>query len=294
MVYIPDTLSIVNGITATLIMISGFAIGISMWLAMRHSDSKLLPYQGAFSFALGTYYSGITLSFFSIIFTQYNIANNWIVWMSYTVSPIGVGFAMYVGFSMIKPKLAKPMAWSYGCSAVIHWASLWFNWLGPATIARWDPTLLPAGLPSYIYGGVEIPAGKYGISIPNTLVDVGMIPENAQLAAMGIHASLAYWMTMIYLLSYMVILGGGFIYLAFHSSGEVRSRSIKYAYGIIIFTLCGYVDSAVDPAGFGVDPGLFMVIVRLVMFSSYVVLYMGMKPPKSVSAPVKAKDYYPT
>jgi hypothetical protein len=281
--YMPPVNDIIVGSTALAIAVTGWIITFSMFLAMRHSDSKLLPFQGLFVLNMAMNFTGTGLSFVWLVFTGYNIANVIVIWLAYTTGPLGIATAMYVGFSMIKPKAAKPLAWIYAATGIPHLASVWFNWLGYSTILMWDRT--------YLSPGYDVPA--HMLQVPGTLIDTGVIPPG--LFPFAPNGSLAYWMIMFYLLSFAIILGGGFIYLAFRSSGEIRSRSIKYAIGILLYAILIYVDAAVTPpANWIISPTVFLCIIRAGLLVGYITLYFAMRPPKTTSAPVKAKDYYPT
>jgi hypothetical protein len=158
------------------------------------------------------------------------------------MSPIAIAVAMYVGFSMIKPKLAKPVAWIYGLTGIPFWINLWFN----------------------------IPVEGSTFSLPNPaedLIDIQL--ENWTLYG-----------TAIYIISLLLILGSGFIWLAWHSIGEIKTRSRNYAIGIIVFSVCGIIESQFTL-------GLFTAVGRLVMFVGYIFLYLAMIPPKSQSSPSK-------
>lgn len=103
--------AILNGLSATLILVTGYLIAIRLLFAMRHSESKLLPYQATMAFGFGSFYTGTVVSFWLLIFTNDNIyPRELAAILCYSITPIAIAAAMYVGFSMIKPKLAKPMA----------------------------------------------------------------------------------------------------------------------------------------------------------------------------------------
>ncbi len=235
--------AIVNGLSATLILVTGYIIAIRMLFAMRHSESKLLPFQATMAFGFGSFYTGTVVSFWLLIFTNDNLyPRELAAILCYSITPIAIAAAMYTGFSMLKPKLAKPMAWVFGLSGILFWANLWFN--------------------------IPEQGSTYTLVKPaEDLIDIELL-------------SLSSLFTAIYIISLLCILGFGFIYLSTHSTGDIRKRSRNYAIGLILFSICGIIDSRINL-------GVYMVIVRLAMFVSYIFLYLAMIPPKPQFPPTK-------
>ncbi|HME51055.1 MAG TPA: hypothetical protein VKM55_02445 [Candidatus Lokiarchaeia archaeon] len=251
---LPSVEALANGLTATLIIVTGYLIAIRLLIAIRQSGSKLLPAQALFAFCLGSFYLGSVISFWVMSFTGYNLQPDWlgnlppysfVGILDFTVSPIGVCAAMYIGFSMIKPKIVKPMVTIYAITAIPFWANLWFNWLGPSQ---------------------NIPAVGAG-----NLVDIGLL-------------GLSGIFTAVYILSLILIAGGGFIYLAKISTGEIKRRSTFYAIGIMLFSLAGITETQVHLVEMGLS--ILLVVIRLVMVGAYIILYKAMIPPKQSFPPV--------
>ncbi len=237
--------AIANGLSATMILVTGVIITIRLLLAIRHSESKLLPWQAIFALVLGSFYTGTVVSFWLLIFTNNNIEpRSLAAILCYSLAPIGVAAAMYIGFSMIKPSFAKPMAWIFGLTAIPFWANLWFNWPEPGS--------------SFV---LERPAVD--------LIDINLL-------------SLSKYFTLIYILALIAILGVGFMILAKRSTGEIRSRSINYSIGLVLFGVCGAIDSEISL-------GLWMVLIRILMVVAYLFLYKAMVPPKASFPPSKSK-----
>ncbi len=198
--------AILNGVSATMILVTGYLITIRLLLAIRKSESKLLPWQALFAFALGSFYLGTVSSFINLLLNNVNLETRLVAILCYSITPLGIGAAMYIGFSMIKPSWAKPMAWIFGLSGIPFWANLWFGW----------------------------PENGIGTALPyNPSVDLIDIELE----------SLSNYFTIIYIVSMMAVLGVGFIILAFRSTGEIRTRSRNYAIGLILFSVAGAIDS---------------------------------------------------
>jgi hypothetical protein len=245
--------AILNGISAAMILTTGFLIAIRLFVAIRTNESKLLPVQGFFAASFGSYYLGTVVSFISLLAVGVNIDENLAGILCYTVSPLGIACAMYIGFSMIKPKLAKPITIAYALTAILFWANLWFNFLGTPG----DPA-------------------------------IGWVPYDRTVDLVDIElGSLSNFFTAFYILSSLVLLGGGFIWLAGHATGDIRARARNYAIGLIGFSICGIIDSRGIVSGIGGGLGIF--IVRIFMVVSYLFLYKAMVPPKSSFPPVKSK-----
>jgi len=246
---LPTIEAMANGLSAMLILVTGYIIAIRLLFAIRQSESKLLPAQALFAFGLASFYTGTVVSFWVLYFTGSNLQPLELVGiLDFTIAPIGTCAAMWLGFSMIKPSLVKPMVTIYAITAIPFWANLWFNWLGP---------------------GQNIP-----VPGPGDLVDIVL-------------ANLSSLFTAIYILSLILIVGGGFIYLAKNSTGDIKRRSIYYTVGIMLFSFSGIVETQVRLVEMGLSSVL--LIVRFVMVAAYVVLYRAMIPPKQAFPPIKGQ-----
>ncbi len=246
---VADTEAILNGISAAMILFTGYLIAIRLFAAMRTNESKLLPVQGVFAASFGSYYLGTVVSFISLLVVFTNIDPTLAGILCYTVAPIGIACAMYIGFSMIKPKIAKPITIIFALTAIPFWANLWFNF--PETSIAWVVPFNP-----------EV-----------NLVDIELM-------------SWSNFFTAFYIICALVFLGGGFIWLALHSTGDIRTRSRNYAIGLIGFSICGIIDSRGIVSGIGGGWGIF--IVRIFMVVSYIFLYKAMVPPKASFPPIKS------
>ncbi|OLS13799.1 MAG: hypothetical protein RBG13Loki_2560 [Promethearchaeota archaeon CR_4] len=289
---LPPIDDIYVGLTSTAIFALGLVMSISMFVAMRRSDSKLLPYQGLFALNMAMNYSGTTLCFWSIIITGNNLPNMLTIILVYTTGPIGLATAMYVGFSMIKPKVAKPMAIIFLLTGIVQWASIYFNVFGiPGSGVRWNAAYLyTQGVTNpYLLAGINMPTSW--LVVPGTLIDTILLPWG--ISPTFPFGSPSFIWVIFALLAFAIILGGGFIYLAFRSSGDIKSRSIKYAIGILMYSVLIFYDTGVDPVGwafalkiattmaeataFGT---IYLFVLRAALFIGYIILYLAMKPPK--------------
>ncbi len=248
--------AILNGASAVMILVTGYLITIRLLFAIRKSESKLLPWQALFAGALGSFYLGTVSSFINLLLNGVNLDYRLVGVLCYSITPLGIAAAMYIGFSMIKPSWAKPMAWIFGLTGIPFWANLWFNWPGPE-VGIWFADKNLSG-----------PGGTYAPTID--LIDIEL-------------QSLSNYFTIIYILSMIAVLGVGFIYLATRSTGEIRTRSRNYSIGLILFGVAGAIDSR------GIFQGPIMVAVRVLMVVAYIFLYLAMVPPKASFPPPKEK-----
>ncbi len=235
---LPSIEAFANGLSATAIILTGYLIGSRLLSETRKQKSKLLGWQALFAFSLGSFYLGTAVSFWLLVFTGENI-QPFVLGMlqpyelgailCYSITPIGIATVMYIGFTMIKPKLAKPMAIIYALTAIPFWANLWFDW--PA-----DSKIVPT------------PA-------PGELIDIELL-------------SLSSFFTAFYILSMILVLGTGFLILAKQTTGQIRKRSIYYALGIIMFSIGGIIDSRFALGLWMVVVRFLMVAAYLVLYKA--------------------------
>ncbi|HMF32141.1 MAG TPA: hypothetical protein VKK79_12035 [Candidatus Lokiarchaeia archaeon] len=239
--FIPSINAIVAGFSAVIIFLTGYIIGFRLLAAMHTIKSKLLPWEAAFAMSLGSFYLGTVVSFVLLWVTGSNISPDvWGAWLDFSVTPVGISIVIYIGFSVLRPKFAKSMAIIYLLTGIPFWASLWFNIPEPSA---------------------------YITSTPPELIHIALL-------------SIASYLTLIYLVSLGILMGGGFISLARRSKGEIRTRSTYWATGIILFCIAGFLDSQIPVEA------ILLIVVRAVMVTSFLFLYNAMIPPKA--------EYYPS
>ncbi len=247
---LPSTDALMNGLSATMIVATGYIIGFKILAVWRKRQSKLMPWQSLLAFSAGSFYLGTVVSFWLLVFTDQNLQpREFAAIIAYTSAPLAVIAAMVIGFSMIKPSWTKPVAIIYAITGIPFLASLWFDWMGPGKEVRLDE----------------------GVGI---LIDIEL-------------KGIAMLFITIYILSLIIVVASGFVYLARHSTGEIRSRATYYAVGFYLFSICGILDTEIDL-------GVGMIAIRLVMVVAYLMLYKAMIPAsekKPVVVHKKASDY---
>ncbi len=236
--------AILNGASAVMILVTGYLITIRLLFAIRKSESKLLPWQALFAGALGSFYLGTVSSFINLLLNGVNLDYRLVGVLCYSITPLGIAAAMYIGFSMIKPSWAKPMAWIFGLTGIPFWANLWFSW----------------------------PVNGIGHAIPYDMY-VDLIDIELE--------SLSNIFTITYILSMIAVLGVGFIYLATRSTGEIRTRSRNYAIGLILFSIAGAIDSrGIFQGTIMVAVRVLMVVAYIFLYLAMVPPKASFPPPK--------------
>ncbi len=225
--------ALISGLSATMLVVTGYFVAVKLMASIKRQKTKLLPWQILLELGAGSFYLGTATSFWILVFTGSNIAPlDLAAILCYTASPLAIVAAMVIGFSMVKPSWTKPVATIYALSGIPFLASLWFNWLGVSKNVP-DPGL-------------------------GNLIDIELL-------------GIVRILTAVYIVSMVAIVATGFVYLALHSTGDVRSRSIYYASGFYLFAICGIIDTQF-PLGY------WMIFVRIVMVGSYFLLYKAMIP----------------
>ncbi|NMC04029.1 MAG: hypothetical protein GYA24_02395 [Candidatus Lokiarchaeota archaeon] len=245
----PSLEAMANGLSATAIIVTGYVIGTRLLMETRRTTSKLLGWQALFAICLGSFYLGTVASFWMLVFLDQNIQPPELgAILCYTVAPVGIATVMYIGFSMIKPNLAKPISIIYMISAIPFWMNLWFDW--------------PEKSKMVVLTG------------PAELIDIELL-------------SWTNILTAVYILSMILVLGTGFLMLAKQTTGQVRKRSIYYATGIIMFSIGGIIDSRFPLGIWMVLVRLFMVAAYLVLYKAMIPPKASFPPIPYEARPMK-------
>ncbi|MCP4761776.1 MAG: hypothetical protein GY870_08340, partial [archaeon] len=190
-IYIPETSSIIQGVSAILIMITGISAGIGCYRRGKRQENTYLYWAGAFQALMATFYLGTTVSFFTLIFTGSNLDTTITGWLAYTWAPLLSALSMYISFSLIKPKLIKPFTIGALISAPVYWYGLYFNSASSITapnLAEFSPTNL-------------------------ILIDLELI-------------GLVDTMTTVYLVLFVVLIVPGMLVLAKRTTGIIRKKAL--------------------------------------------------------------------
>jgi hypothetical protein len=226
-------MALVSGITACGIVFTGYMTSIGLFARAHREQVRFIVWEALILLCLGTFYLGTVTTFFSLIFTGYNLYPDYMgAQLCYTIAPFGSAICMYAGFTMLgKEKLAKPMAIIQLLTGIIYWFGLYFQ----------PDITIHAALPIEEGGG---------------LFDYELL-------------SYVQGLTALYLVLLLVILGGGFFWFAKQSTGDVRKRSLFIAIGCCFFTVSGAVDSLINLEYLIIIPRLFMITGAILLYKGF-------------------------
>jgi hypothetical protein len=231
-----DLISLISGLSASVILLTGYITGIITIVKGAKQKASLMVWSGLFLVLMGQFYLGTVVSFVKLLLTGTNLEMPFLAArLAYTGAPIAITIAMFVGFSMIRPEWRRAMVAIYAASAVFYWLGLYVPIYAPMTMKE------------------TFTVGTLGA--PDTLVDI----------------SLHSWvliLTALYLVSMLVFNTSGLLNLARKSSGVIKKKAIIQAIGYFIFVIIGAVDSLVQ-----LDEWIF--IPRIVMVIGYILLSVG-------------------
>jgi len=223
--------ALISGFSAFIIILTGWSAGLGCILRSKRDKTPLLLWAGVFLICMGTFYLGTVASWFFLIITGSNLPEVLVGQMCYTVTPVGISVAMYVGFTMIRPKYAKLMALIYIITAPVFWYGLYF-----------EPVVtISSSIPDEVGGG---------------LIDINL---------------LSYVKTLItvYLISFGLILISGFAWLAGKSTGVIRKKAIYHCIGYALFVGCGAIDSMVPFSSWIVIVRIVMAIAYIFLYKGF-------------------------
>ncbi len=119
--------SYLNGIFALFLFSWGFLNFLHFFSLYFKDKKKLRPIVGLMGFSLGSFYLGPTISFFSLLFTGNNIDYLTYGYLSYSLQPIVIIAAMFLGFDIFNPKKKKLFVGIFALLGIIFWIAL-FGW----------------------------------------------------------------------------------------------------------------------------------------------------------------------
>ncbi|GAB4311931.1 MAG: hypothetical protein Kow0069_12430 [Promethearchaeota archaeon] len=240
--------AIVSGTTATGIVVTAYLTAAGLFARARRGEGELVVWEGLILFFLGSFYLGTVVSFFQLLAVGHNIVPGYRgAQICYVMAPLGSAVSQYAGLRLLgKDGWAKPVALAFLATGLLYWYGLLF---------RPDQTIL-AVVPDEPGGG---------------LVDFELL-------------SYVQALTGLYLVALVATIGGGFLWLAAASAGDVRRRSLMTAVGCFLFASSGAVDSLLELA-------YYIFIPRFAMVAGTIVLYQAfsMREPELNGVSVKKK-----
>lgn len=221
--------AMLNGVSALIVI----CIEIFSWLTFLmlyfKRKKRLMPFISFMAFLTGIFYSGPAISFLSLLLTGQNIDYLTYAYLSYTVMPINICIAMYIGFDIFKPELRNKVVIVYAITGIFYYIA-WF------------------GFPLSMIVPVDVN--------PGDLMDIRLTS-----VIMGLSA--------LYILSVLLILGGGFYKLMKKLPIETleRKNARNLSIGWILFAIGAFLDTLISPE--------LIVIARIIMAAGLIFIHLG-------------------
>ncbi len=218
--------TIVNIITEIIVTIVTLVLGFSFLNRYRKTKKELMPYVALLGFLSAMFYLGPIASFISLLTTATNLDKNTVAFLSYSHMPALMVVAMYLGFSIFNPDQKKLGVFIFTCTAVPYWIALF-------------------GFPDVMIGEVPVASGE--------LIDITI--QSVVLAILAV-----------YILSSLIILGGGFYALRKRLDGKDKRKATDLCLAFVIFAMAGILEATTP---------IFAFIARILMIISYIFMYRG-------------------
>jgi hypothetical protein len=198
---------LLDGITASGIILSSAIFGILSFYRARKLGAKLLAWAGLTMFFVGFLWLGPTVDFFMVLLGFGNITPIFVYsLLSYTwVAPVLV-VAMYLGGSLMFP---KKKWWIVGIFIFLGLIFEYFLYFENANSFDFD--LVNPG---------------------EDLIDANFV-----------RTYYTFFFVVIFLVSALILLGIGFAIKAGQATGDLRKKFAYLSVGFIVFVFCGALDS---------------------------------------------------
>jgi hypothetical protein len=197
----------VSGISACLILFTGYATALGCFRQVKKTNNNLLWYAGMFLACMGSFYLGTVSSFFSLLIMGKNLPTAIVGQLCYVWVPVGTALTMYIGFMILNPKWAKPLAFIYIISGFLFW---------------------------------------YGLFIISDITIEATIPEEGKGLIDIQLRSIVQLMVALYMASFAIAMIGGFSWLYRKSSGTIKKKAGYHMVGYSLFVVCGILDSMAE------------------------------------------------
>ncbi len=229
----------IDGLTATLIILSSVSFGlISLYKSIK-LKAKLLSVAGIAMIFVGFLWLGPTVDLFTVLLTGANITPHPVYsLLSYLWVAPALIFAIYLGGELIFPKRKWILVGIFVVLGVIFEYFLWFQTTDSFT---WNVDTDPGFLPG------------------EDLIDASFVRLHPTFIMVGI-----------FLIAALFFLGIGFAIKAKQSTGQLRRKFTYLSIGFILFVVCGALDSILTiPLAIG--------FVRVLMATFSLWMWLGLK-----------------
>ncbi len=225
------TNTLLNGISAFAAFLTAMLFSIIFFIEyLRNRKMNLKLIVALMFFALGCLFVGLTISFFMISTGAGNISRVAQGWLAYTFAPMGTIFELYLGFNIFKPTFTKKIVFIYLLTGIVFIIAFY-------------------GFPDVMIGGEE-PA-------PLEMRDIAL-------------KSICLYLIMLYILSCLFLLGGGFLRLRKRLTPSPERNQVTYLFfGFVLFSIGAIIDTLI--------PLMYIVIARVIMVVSFILLFKGFR-----------------
>ena len=212
-----SVLGLLDGITATGIILSATIFGLLSFYRASKLGAKLLAYAGLTMFFVGFLWLGPFIDFILVTFFHTNITPTYLYsLLSYLWVAPALVVAMYLGGSLMFPKKKWVLVGIFIALGLVFEYFLWFQ-----TDLSFEWTLVNPG---------------------EDLIDASFIRSHP-----------TFLMVALFLVVILIVLGIGFFIKAKQATGDLRKKFIYLGLGFTIFVICGALDSILTlPVAIGV------------------------------------------
>jgi len=228
-----------DGITASIIILSSVIFGALSFYNARKMGAKLLYYAGAMMIFIGLFWLGPFVEYMLALLIENHLEPQIYGWLSYTWVAPAVIIALYLGAELLAPDKKKIIVGIYGVLGVIFAV---FMYLYP--LAEDDPVL--------------------GTFTYDPIVEGGLLNTSFNTS------SPTFWLVALFLITVLIFQGIGFALKAKQATGDLRRKFAFLSIAFLVFVICGALDSVLDP-------GVAIGFVRLVMATFALWAYLGLR-----------------
>ncbi|MBD3212354.1 MAG: hypothetical protein GF311_07085 [Candidatus Lokiarchaeota archaeon] len=232
-------IALLDGLTATLIILSSVIFGSLSFINAKKMGAKLLYYAGAMMIFIGLFWLGPFTEFLSVLLFNTNLNPKSLYGiLSYVWVAPAIIVAMYLGSELLVPEKKKIIVGIYAILGVIFdILIIFFN----------DQSFnYPIGPEGTGTPGVDLINGEFVRTFPT------------------------FWLVAVFLVSVLIFESFGFGLKAKQATGELRKKFVFLSVGFTVFVVCGALDSILSlPLAIG--------FVRIVMATFALWMYLGLK-----------------
>lgn len=243
-----NLISLVNGITALLIVIFTIVFALIIMYKSKKSNAKLLFYASFVSLFIGLNWLGPSLDFLSVVLIGQNLNPvGLFALLSYMWVPPAIALTLYISSKTLIPSSTKFVI-SLGVILGIIYEILLF-------LDFFIPELFPKPAFEYfIIGGLIVVKLEYSHPI--------------------------FILNSIFLL-FVFLIGLGGIIKASQTSGIVKKKSIELSISFFIFIIIVLMHNFSYASYSYLGPGVLLIIARILMIACAFLLYLSFKPEKN-------------